>query len=309
VVHFERGAVIAAHIASNPHPLGEVLLHQGKLSEEDLTRARAMQETGDQRRLGDILVAIDAVSRRDLERCVRAQVEEVVFELLSWSEGYFSFTDGAAERAAIEAAVSIPTEAVLMEAARRIDEWARIETKVPHLGVVPRLRPADDGTGPLDLVPFEWEVLAAVDGRRDVRSIAARVGRSEFDVARTIYGLTTAGLLALDDALPDPLADPVGDNLEEHLALAQTALAVGRCDEAETTLRHLTLRAPRHPAARRLLGLALAGLGRHAEAVESWEEWSRLAPSDPDEAARAPEVERLRRAAGVLADALRGRHG
>ena len=36
----------------------------------------------------------------------------------------------------------LPTEALLMEAARRIDEWSRIETRVPHLGVVPRLAEA-----------------------------------------------------------------------------------------------------------------------------------------------------------------------
>jgi tetratricopeptide (TPR) repeat protein len=268
-----------------------------------------MQQAGESRRLGDILVAIDAVSRRELERCVRAQVEEVVFELLNWSEGYFSFTDGAAERAAIEATASIPTEAVLMEAARRIDEWARIETKVPHLGVVPRLRPAEEGGAPLDLVPFEWEVLAAVDGRRDLRAIAAQVGRSEFDVARTIYGLMSAGLLALDEVPPISLAGSDAAALEEHLALAETALAVGRCDEAESTLRQVTQWAPGHAAAWRLRGLALAGLGRHAEAVESWDEWSRLAPGDPDEAPRAPEIDHLRRAAGVLAEAMRGHHG
>jgi tetratricopeptide (TPR) repeat protein len=310
VVFFERGAVIAAQIASNPHPLGEVLLKQGKLREEDLARARAMQAAGDRRRLGEILTAIGAIGRRELERCVRAQVEEVVFELLSWSEGYFSFTDGAADRAALEATASIPTEALMMEAARRIDEWSRIATKVPHLGVIPRLRAPEDGGGaPLDLVPFEWEVLAAVDGRRDVRTIAQELSRSEFDVARTLYGLGAAGVIALDEPRPSANGADAAPNLEEHLSLARTALAVGDYAEAETALRQMIGFAPEHPTPHRLLGLALAGLARYGEALESWEAWTRLASQHPAEEQHAAEIARLRQAAGVLAEALRGRDG
>jgi hypothetical protein len=309
-VFFESGAVIAAQISSNPHPFGEVLLKQGKLTEEDLARARGMQAAGDRRRLGEILVAIDAITRRELERCVRAQVEEVVFELLSWSEGYFSFTDSAADRAALEATASIPTEAVLMEAARRIDEWSRIETKVPHLGVVPRLRAPEDGTAaPLDLVPFEWAVLAAIDGRRDVRRIAEELARSDFDVARTIYGLTAAGVVALDEPRPAVEPAPTPSNLEQHLSLARTALGVGAYTDAEASLQQVVELAPDHPAIYRLLGLALTGLGRYTEALESWDAWARVAGRVAGEDLHAAEVERLRQAAEVLAEVLRGRDG
>lgn len=306
-VFFESGAVIAAAIASNPHPLGEVLLKQGKVTEEDLARARAMQAAGDPRRLGEILVAIDALTRRELDRCVRAQVEEVVFELLSWSEGYFSFTDSPADRAALEATASIPTEALLMEAARRIDEWSRIETKVPHLGVVPRLRAPEDGSAsPLDLVPFEWEVLAAIDGRRDVRQIAEELSRSDFDVARTIYGLTAAGVVTLDDPHAAAPPAPVPSQLDQHLALARTALDAGAYADAEAALREVQALAPDHPAIYRLRGLALSGLGRFAEALECWDAWAGAAGRVPGEDLHAAEVERLRQAAEVLCLALGG---
>ena len=340
VVHFERGAVVAAHIASNPHPLGALLQKAGKLREEDLTRARALQQAGDPRRLGEILVAIDAVTRRELDRCVRAQVEEVVFELMSWSEGYFSFVEGAVDRHSVEAVANIPTEAVLMEAARRIDEWARIEAKIPHLGVVPRLRPPDDGIGaPLDLVPFEWEVLAAVDGQRSVREVADAIGRSDFDVARTIFGLTSAGLLLLEDfgmapVATAPSASP-SERVEEHLAmgdlesarvaaeeaiasqperpegwaaLGRALLGMRRYEEAEDALSQALHRDPVRPAPRRLLGLAQAAQGRFADAVETWDRWTRLQPKDDAEEGRAAEVTRLRQAAATMMEALRGRH-
>ena len=75
----------------------------------------------------------------------------------------------------------IRTESLLMEGARRIDEWSRIETHIPHLGVVPQLAPLDatgDGVRQLDLLPREWEVLTLIDGARDVRAIARGAGRA-----------------------------------------------------------------------------------------------------------------------------------
>ena len=340
VVQFERGSVIAAHITSNPHPLGEVLLRAGKLREEDLARARALQEGGDRRRLGEILVAIDAVGARELERCVRAQVEEVVFELMSWSEGYFSFVEGSADRSTVEAPVSIPTEALLMEAARRIDEWTRIESKVPHLGMVPRLKAPEDSGTPLDLIPFEWEVLAAVDGSRDLRAIADTLGRSDFDVARTIYGLTSAGVVMLD-APPSPPAAPTEPlhgapataQVDQHLALgdlesarlaavdlvaadperpdgyvalARTLIRLGRWDEAEDSLIQALHRDPTLGAPRRLLALAQVAQGRFADAIESCDRWSR-AGSQAGERDHGGAVARLREAAETLAHVLGAR--
>ena len=61
-VFFEGGAVIFASIRSNPHRLGDMLVRAGKISEADLDRARAAQQKGDTRRLGEILLEIGAVT-------------------------------------------------------------------------------------------------------------------------------------------------------------------------------------------------------------------------------------------------------
>ena len=124
-VSFDRGGVVAASLA-NSQPLGARLVRLGKISEQDLDRARALQESGDLRRLGDILVANGVIARRELDRQLKGQIEDTIFQLLGWSEGYFRFEDGAACEAMVEHPVRIPAEALLMEAARRHDEWSRI---------------------------------------------------------------------------------------------------------------------------------------------------------------------------------------
>src|SRR6478672_2828354 len=118
VVSFEAGRVIAASIRTNPHPLGAMLVRAGKISEGELERARAVQaQRADGKRLGELLVEARCLTWRELERQVRLQIEAVVFELMSWQEGFFSFVEGAASGASTEAVARISTESLLMEGA------------------------------------------------------------------------------------------------------------------------------------------------------------------------------------------------
>ncbi len=305
-VCFDRGGVVSAALGTESDPIGYRLVRLGKITGEQLDRARGAQNAGDERRLGDILVANSAITRRELERQLKAQVEEAVFELLGWAEGYFRFEEGSPCQAAVESPVRFPTEALLMEAARRLDEWSRIGSKVAHLGLVPRLPPPDrQSTEQLDLVPFEWEVLAAVDGQRDLHALADVLGRSEFEVARTVYGLTDAGVVVLDDPRrPGAEVEP-GRDLAALLVPAREAMAQDQYEVAAGALEEVLREDPLMPEARRLLGVCQAALGRFGEALDSWATWSRLGPRSPGEAAEEPSVERMRRAVETLQKELR----
>ena len=194
-VQFEKGRVVGATIKSNPHRIGELLLRAGKVSEAQIQRARSAQAEGDKRRLGEILVEMGAINAKELERQMLMQIEAVVFELLSWGEGFFRFEEGPVGPGSM---VQIGTESLLMEAARRIDEWSRIADRVPSLLAVPVFAPVGEDGGPqLDLLPSEWEVLTRIDGAHDLRSISADLGRSDFDVAKVVYGLVSTGVVEL----------------------------------------------------------------------------------------------------------------
>src|SRR5919205_605079 len=264
-VSFDRGGIVAATLGKNPQRFGARLVRLGKVSAKDLDRALALQEKGDARRLGDILVSLGSISRRELDRQLKAQTEETILDLLSWTEGHFRFEEGASSEALVDTPIRIPTEGLLMESARRLDEWSRIESKVPHLRVVPKLPPPDAPVnGKLDLVPLEWEVLAAVDGERDLHALADTLGRSEFDVARTIYTLAAAGVVVLDNG-------GGGETVDHGVSLQP---------------------------------VCQAALGRFRGAAETWKAWSRLGTRTPTEEALAPEVDRLRQAAEILAEEL-----
>jgi hypothetical protein len=302
-VAFERGGVVAATVGKDPQPIGALLVRMGKISPAQLEQARLQQQTGDPRRLGDILVANGIIARRELERQLKAQVEEAIFELLGWSEGYFRFEESARSDAVVEAPVRIPTEGLLMEAARRMDEWSRIEDKVPHLRVVPRLPAAESAAGGrLELAPLEWEVLAAVDGERDLHALAATLGRSEFDIARTAYTLSSAGVIVLDSA-PAPAAEN-GSHPSAPLSPARQALRRGEYEKAGAALLEVLRSDPLMPEARRLFGVCQAAAGDLRGAAETWKSWARLGTRTTAEEALSPAVERLRQAAETLAEEL-----
>jgi hypothetical protein len=303
-VYFRAGKVIHAAIRSNPHPLGAMLLRAGKVSEADLERARAMQKAGGHGRMGEVLVTIGAITPKELERQVRMQIEAVVFELMSWREGFFSFEEGGVEDAPVEATINISTESLLMEGARRIDEWSRIADKVPHLGVIPILAPVDAGhPTQLDLRPGEWAVLALIDGTKDLRAIAAALGQSEFDIARVAYGLVSTGVVEL--RVPEHVAGLTGrlEDPRPHVEHSALALAGGRFDEALTAARAAIAADPTSAEARLAAGRALARLGRGAEAVD---ELRRAANLDPINAEIHLELGFAAARTGDLASAIAG---
>jgi predicted transcriptional regulator len=330
-VYFNEGSIVYAEIESNPHLLGTLLVRKGRISEADLQRAREIQVKGNKRRLGEILIELGVITERELEQQVQAQVEEVVFELVGWQEGYFSFEEGGSAKPPADALVSISTSSLLMEGARRIDEWSRIERRIAHLGVIPCFapQPEDEGQEYLDLLPPEWEVLTAVDSERDVKEIALVLGRSEFDVAKTLFGLEATGIVSLREPAEEPQPEVVPDrdlapevikeaeeqlavgNLDSarqlmedtrkahphaariHLILGKIELADRRFAQAEEYLRRALRIEPMLADAHRLLGDTLAMAGRYSEAVEWWQRWLTISEHAEQE---EKEVERVREA-------------
>jgi len=213
VVHFDGGSVVHASIRSKSVPIELVLLEAGRITQADLDQARAAGDDTDVRggrgrTIVDSLVRVGAITQRELERQLRLQIESVVFELMSWREGFFSFEERSRDELPRDTRIAVSTESLLMEGARRIDEWSHIAEVVPNVDVVPQLAPVGDDRGgdggpTLDLLPHEWQVLTMIDGDRDLRAIAALLGRDEFETAKIAYGLATTGVVAIRQA-PEP---------------------------------------------------------------------------------------------------------
>ena len=197
VVWFDAGHVVLAGVGGPPPAAEELLQRCGRIGEADVAHARwfAERHRGEASTL-DVLASAFGIQPREVERVCREHLENVLFELLSWRDGWFSFEDRPAGDIPHPAQVKVSAQSLLMENARRLDEWSRIAEHVPHLGIVPAIAAtAGAGQPGLRLEPDQWEVLTLVDGARDLRAIARALSCAPFEVARTLASLITTGLV------------------------------------------------------------------------------------------------------------------
>lgn len=277
IVRFDRGAVISAALGEDHERIGHLLLRAGKVTEAQIEQARSQQARTSGRPLGEILVEMGVVSAQDVRRQLRFQIEEAVFALIQWKDGYFRFEEGPPVQNG-GVGVRVPTESLLMEAARRVDEWSTLENRIPNMGVIPALVMDTADSPTLDLHPSEWEVLAEIDGQRTLKEIAAQLGRAEFEVAKIVYGLVTTGIVEI---LEEPAETPQGTMerpLRDALGEAKLALSDGHADRARRLLDDLSHAHSSQPEVWLLLAGAQRRLGRWAEAVASL---ARAAALDP----------------------------
>jgi tetratricopeptide (TPR) repeat protein len=266
IVHFRSGAVVFAVRRRSPRRLGQLLIRAGRITQRELDRALDLQRTDPTRRLAEVLLEMGSISAEELERQLHFQMEETIFELMGWDEGYFRFEERA-EIGQGRLLAQDRVESLLMEGARRIDEWTRLESKVPGPDAVPVLAPTTEReAAPLDLRTEEWEVLAAIDAQRDVRQIAADLGRSAFDVAKTIYGLVSTGVLQVKEQRGRV---PEGE-FREAVARAERHLDEGGVEAAQKLVAELETAYPERAEVALLAGRALEAQRRMRAATEAY---------------------------------------
>jgi tetratricopeptide (TPR) repeat protein len=278
IVHFRKGDIVFAVGRRSTRRLGQLLIRAGKLTQRELDRALEQQRASPDRRLAEILLEMGSISEAELERQLRFQMEETIYELMAWEDGYFKFEERT-EIAQQRLLARVRVESLLMEGARRIDEWTRLESKVPSPESVPLLAPASErDAAPLDLRTEEWEVVAEIDGDRDIRQLGADLGRSAFDVAKTVYGLVTMGVVQVHERhsrIPEM-------QLTESMEEVDRLLEEGEVDEAQKLASELEAAHPDRAQLAVLSGRTLIAQSRMRAATEAFARAVGLDPLSPD---------------------------
>jgi len=134
VVVFKNGQVVQAATDNLRDTLGNILISKGLISEQDLENALGAQKRlKGGKRLGQILVEGGALDQQVLEETIRSQIENMIYSLLTWEDGFFNFDLGEVTPSdKIEVVTQefllkagINPEYLLMEGARVMDERKR----------------------------------------------------------------------------------------------------------------------------------------------------------------------------------------
>ncbi|BDG10417.1 DUF4388 domain-containing protein [Anaeromyxobacter paludicola] len=193
---FKDGEVTGATSAAPGERIGEVAVRLGYVT---AAQVRAGMRSG--RPLGKHLVEAGAISSADLWKCFHEQVSAVFHAVLLAREGVFVMLDGAPDDLH-GTPLSMSTQALLMDAIRRIDELSLFQSRIPGPQAFLRRR---EPRSPVALKPLEQQLLDRVDGRTRVAGIAAALHLNEFDAIKVLYHLAEAGYV---EAAAEPLAGP-----------------------------------------------------------------------------------------------------
>jgi tetratricopeptide (TPR) repeat protein len=194
--------------------------------------------------------------------------ENAVYTLFTWTSGTFNFEPGVVPEDGAER-VSVDPQSMLLEGARRVDEWSLIEKKIPSFDVVfsidrPRLTMNRD-----TLSPEQEALLPLIDGHRDINGLIRDSGLGEFDVGKALYGLLNASfLLPVGRKRTTPTLPRNASPLERR-ELASALYRAGMHDEALREFRALIEEAA-DPVASFHLGLIALRKKEWASAVNAF---------------------------------------
>lgn len=188
-IFFRDGRIISSASSDPREYLGQFMVNRGFITPEELTGAMQMQEkTG--MLLGKILVSIGAIDEREVHRLLQVKAEEAIYDIFSWEEGQFEFLDD--QLPSLEMVpISLDVTGIVLEGARRLDEWARIRTVVPSMDAIPVTlvdKPAEDDS----LSPGAKKVLAEIDDRSTVEQIRHRAHATEFVACQVLFEAVAA---------------------------------------------------------------------------------------------------------------------
>lgn len=183
--------------------------------------------------------------------------EEAIYELATWNDGDFVFTPGEESE---DETIDKPNTNLLMEAARRMDEWQVLRKKIDSTTLVPRFANQASSAG-VSFTAREWAIAQQINGRRSIDDIALALGESAFSTSKDLYGLLTSGQVALSQP-------PTADERRALRSLsASGAAALG--EALERAVLELTNLDNATPALRRSAKLAQAQIraGKQIDAL------------------------------------------
>ncbi len=157
--------------------------------------------------------------------------EEAVYVMFTWDDGAFNFEPGISPPEGVPVA-AIDPQSVLLEGARRVDEWAVVEKKIHSFDLVFALERQELLRTKLELTPEQQELLPLIDGHRDVSALIEESGLGEFVVGKELYGLITAGFVVEVGRSSIPTKPAEGPDLDEHRNLGMAFFRAAMYEEA-----------------------------------------------------------------------------
>jgi hypothetical protein len=128
-IYLEGGLIVGSKSNDPKELLGQVLLHYGKIKEDQLLAGMDLQRQAGGK-LGIILAEQGFVSTDDVMEALRTRTLDIIYDLFIWEEAEFEFFDGQPLPEDL-IRIQVHATSVIMDGICRLDEWSRFRRVIP----------------------------------------------------------------------------------------------------------------------------------------------------------------------------------
>jgi len=246
-VAFHEGRITSIWSSDPREYLGQYLLAFNRITEDQLREALATQED-EQQLLGRILINRQLVTEAEIRRIVQMKVEESIYDTFLWSVGSFEFHDGAASHQK-SMLLSLDVTGIVLEGARRMDDWKRIRKVIKGGDAV--IAPISEAIAErLPLASEDADILARLNGIKRVDQIVLDMRMPEYKINKLLFDLSEKGLVRILNP-----GGNLGDNPSLQLQRARALVEKQKLQEAQEELRRILKDQPRHLDANKMMAV------------------------------------------------------
>jgi hypothetical protein len=229
-LYFEKGKIISSGSSDASEYLGNFLVSEKKITEDQLTEALEVQKKT-KVMLGKILVMIGAVREEELLIMLETKCKESVFMMFLWDDAEFEFFDNQ-----LPAVRLIPTsmdvEPLVAEGLKRRDEWKVLKELYPSRRMVFAKSETAAANETFD-DPFVGTVFQLIDGKRSINDIISQSHGTEYRVMHALNRLKERNLVQVSDyGEPNVPKAPEVIPLQIIVENAKKKMALARWEEA-----------------------------------------------------------------------------
>jgi len=244
-VYFHDGKVSSVWSSDPREYLGQYLLAYNRITEEQLREALATQEDENQL-LGRILVNRQLITEVEIRRIVQLKVEESIYDTFLWDLGSFEFHDGQAPTQKTML-LSLDVTGIVLEGARRVDEWTRIRKVVKGGDAILAAIP-ETIADMLPLVPEDADILGRIDGIKPIDQLLIEMRCPEFKVHKLLFDLYEKGMVRIIHP-----GGKLGERSSLQLQRARQLVEKQKLQEAQEELKLILQDQPKLTEATRML--------------------------------------------------------
>jgi hypothetical protein len=208
ILYFKGGDILSASTNDRTDSVDEILLRANKVTREHVKQALAKRKESET--LGDALLGLGFITRKELTWARRVQVIGVIRSIGAWTEGsYTMVADYLPKR---EEGTLFSLSQVLVELIVTDQDRAKFDRALTGgEAVLQKTSEFEYEFRRLGLNQDAEEIAAQIDGTRSAAEIAAVSGKDTFNVYKLLSALESLGLLVRARAQVTPsLSAPLG---------------------------------------------------------------------------------------------------